>query len=122
MYKQINRKAMVRRRHFRIRKRLSGTPESPRLSVYRSNKHISVQVIDDVSMLTLVSASTQEKVVREAITSGGNVNAATKIGELIAKRALEKGIDRVVFDRGGNLYHGRIEALASAAREAGLTF
>jgi large subunit ribosomal protein L18 len=122
VYKLINRKEITKRRHFRIRKKLAGTPDSPRLAVYRSNKHIVAQVIDDSSHLTLVSASTLEKTFKGEGKSGANVDAATAIGALVAKRALEKGIETVVFDRGGNLYHGRIAALAEAARGAGLQF
>ena len=122
MYKQINRKEITRKRHQRIRKRLSGTADCPRLSVYRSNKHISVQLIDDVEGLTLASASSQEASVRDSLNSGANVEAAKKIGTLIAERAKEKGIETVVFDRGGNLYHGRVAALADSARENGLNF
>ncbi|MFM7389405.1 MAG: 50S ribosomal protein L18 [Vampirovibrionales bacterium] len=120
MYKQINRKEIVRKRHQRIRKRLSGCADMPRLAVYRSNKHISVQLIDDVAMVTLAAASTQEKDLRSA--SGANVEAAKAVGKLIAERALALGVQTVVFDRGGNLYHGRVAAVADAAREAGLFF
>ena len=107
------------KRHKKIRARLSGTAERPRLAVYRSNANISAQVIDDVAGVTLVSASTLEKSF-EGI--GSNKEAAKKIGEIIAKRANEKGITEVVFDRGGYLYHGRVSALADGAREGGLKF
>ena len=120
-------KNIVRARvHKRIRNRMLGTSERPRLNVYRSLNHIYVQVVDDLDGKTLVSASTNEKVegkdkkTRKA--TGGNVAAAKAIGKLIADRAKAKGIDKVVFDRGGYLYHGRIKALADAAREAGLKF
>ena len=109
-------------RHQRIRKNLSGTPEKPRLCVYRSNKNISVQIIDDVNGVTLTSASTLDKELKGQIEYGGNKEAAKKVGEAIAKRALEKGIETVAFDRGGFLYHGRVKELADGAREAGLKF
>jgi large subunit ribosomal protein L18 len=109
-------------RHRRTRQNLHGTPEKPRLCVFRSNKNISVQIIDDVSGHTLVAASSLDKVLKEEIKYGGNKEAAKKVGEAIAKRALEKGIETVVFDRGGSLYHGRVKELADGAREAGLKF
>ncbi|MEW4372734.1 50S ribosomal protein L18 [Paenibacillus kandeliae] len=109
------------KRHLRVRKNITGTSERPRLNVFRSDKHIYAQLIDDVAGVTLVSASTVDKEVGE-IANGGSVEAAAKVGELIAKRAKEKGHEAVVFDRGGYLYHGRIQALADAAREAGLQF
>ena len=107
------------RRHRRVRKKVRGTAERPRLAVHRSNKHISAQVIDDRSGTTLAAASTTEADLR---TSSGTVSGAAKVGELIASRAKDAGITTVVFDRGGNLYHGRIAALAEAAREGGLEF
>ena len=107
------------RRHRRVRKKVRGTAERPRLAVFRSNKHISVQVIDDRAGRTLVAASTTEAAVAG---NGGNVAAAEKVGELVASRAKAAGITAVVFDRGGNLYHGRIAALADAARKGGLEF
>ena len=110
------------KRHLRVRKKIEGTVERPRLNVFRSSKHIYAQVIDDLNGVTLVAASTLDQDLKEQITNGGNVDAARKVGELIAKRAKEKGIDSVVFDRGGYLYHGRLSALADAAREAGLDF
>lgn len=110
------------RRHVRVRKRIHGVSERPRLNVYRSNKHIYAQVIDDVSGNTIVSASTLDKELREDVQNGGSVAAAKLVGDLVAKRALEKGLTAVVFDRGGYLYHGRVQALAEAAREAGLEF
>ncbi|MFB9276832.1 50S ribosomal protein L18 [Cohnella cellulosilytica] len=109
------------KRHLRVRKKISGTNERPRLSVFRSSKHIYAQLIDDVKGVTLASASTVDKELVE-VGNGGNVEAARKVGELIAKRAKDKGYESVVFDRGGYLYHGRIQALADAAREAGLQF
>ncbi|MGG3692418.1 50S ribosomal protein L18 [Heyndrickxia ginsengihumi] len=109
-----------KKRHARVRAKLSGTPTRPRLNVYRSNKNIYAQLIDDVNGVTLASASTIDKELN--LESTGNVEAAQKVGELIAKRATEKGLSEVVFDRGGYLYHGRIKALADAARENGLQF
>ncbi len=107
------------RRHRRVRKKVRGTAERPRLAVFRSNKHITAQVIDDRAGRTLAAASTTEA----AITgSGGNVEAATKVGDLLAERAKAAGVTTVVFDRGGYLYHGRIAALADAARKGGLEF
>lgn len=105
-------------RHRRLRKRIAGTESRPRLAVYRSLKHISAQVIDDATGNTLVAASSQEK----SLKASGNVEGARKVGETVAKRALEKGIKAVVFDRGGFRYHGRVANLADAAREAGLEF
>jgi large subunit ribosomal protein L18 len=119
---KVDRNLARKRRHLRVRKRVKGTAERPRMNVYRSNKHIYAQVIDDVKGHTLVSASTLDKELRGVITNGSNVEAARKVGELVAKRALEKGVTSVVFDRGGYLYHGRVQALADAAREAGLQF
>jgi large subunit ribosomal protein L18 len=110
------------KRHLRVRKKISGTPARPRLSVYRSSKHIYAQLIDDISGRTLVSASTVDKELAGQVKNGGNVEAARMVGQLIAKRAKEKGYEAVVFDRGGYLYHGRIQALADAAREGGLQF
>jgi large subunit ribosomal protein L18 len=106
------------RRHNRIRQTLSGTAERPRLAVFKSNKNITAQLIDDVNHKTLGSASTTSL----KIANGGNIEAATKVGEAIAKVAADNKITTVVFDRGGNLYHGRVKALADAAREAGLKF
>jgi len=108
------------RRHRRVRKHVTGTSERPRLAVFRSNKHISAQVIDDVSGRTLVAASSVEKDLKG--TAGGNRDAAKKVGQLLGERAKAAGVSKVVFDRGGFLYHGRVAALADAAREAGLEF
>ena len=111
--------------HTRIRKKLEGTPERPRLNVYRSVNHIYAQVIDDAKGVTVVSAASVEKgkgIKGDKRPTGGNVSSAKEVGKLIAERAKEKGIKKVVFDRGGYLYHGRIKALADAAREAGLEF
>ena len=110
------------KRHLRLRKNLSGTAEKPRLNVFRSLNHIYAQIIDDKSGITLVAASTMDKDVRGSVEYGGNVEAAKSVGANIAKKALEKGIKQVVFDRGGYIYHGRVSALAAAAREAGLEF
>lgn len=122
MFKRQDRKVGLKRRHMRIRKTVSGTNERPRMAVAKSLANIYVQLIDDVAGTTLASVSTIEPDVKSQIGYGGNVKAAAEIGKLIAKRAIEKGITTVVFDRGGNLYHGRIAALAQAAREAGLKF
>ena len=118
MITQRKRNAIRQRVHTRIRRRLAGTPERPRLNIYRSLNHIYAQVIDDSKGVTLVSAST----VAAKSKTGGNVAAAKEIGKQIAERGKEKGINKVVFDRGGYLYHGRVKALADAAREAGLNF
>jgi large subunit ribosomal protein L18 len=118
MIPQRQRNVIRQRVHTRIRERIHGTAERPRLNVYRSLNHIYTQLIDDNSGATLVSAST----VSAKLKTGGNVSAAKEVGKLIAEKAQEKGIKRVVFDRGGYLYHGRIKALADAAREAGLDF
>ncbi|HET6875131.1 MAG TPA: 50S ribosomal protein L18 [Acidimicrobiales bacterium] len=107
-----------RRRHARVRRTVAGTPDRPRLAVYRSNRHIAAQVIDDSTGRTLASASTLEADLRSGAT--GNKDAAARVGRLVAERAKSAGIDRVVFDRGGNLYHGRVAAVADAARDAGL--
>ena len=107
-------------RHLRIRKNISGTATTPRLVVFRSNANIYAQVIDDVNGTTLVSASSIDKEMK--LENGSNIEAAKKVGALVAKRALEKNVTEVVFDRGGYLYHGRVKALADAAREAGLKF
>ena len=110
------------KRHERVRKNVYGTPERPRHCVYRSNKNISVQIIDDVNGVTLASASSLDKELKSEIAYGGNKEAAKKVGEAIGKRALEKGIETVCFDRGGFLYHGRVKELADGARSAGLKF
>ena len=118
MITQVDRDAIRQRIHQRIRRKLSGTDARPRLNVFRSLNHIYAQVIDDQKGETLVSASSMQL----KLKTGGNVASAKEIGKAIAEKALEKGIKRVVFDRGGFLYHGRIKALADAAREAGLEF
>ena len=109
-------------RHARVRKNVSGTPERPRMCVYRSLKNISVQIIDDVNGVTLVAASSLDKDIKAQAAYGGNKEAAKLVGTEVAKRALAKGIDTVSFDRGGYLYHGRVQELAEGAREAGLKF
>lgn len=111
-----------KKRHLRVRNKLQGTAVRPRLNVFRSSKHIYAQVIDDATGTTLASASTVDPELKGNIANGGNVEAAKSVGALVAKRAQEKGIEEVVFDRGGYLYHGRVQALAEAAREAGLKF
>ena len=119
MVTRDNKNAKRLYRHKRVRSKISGTPERPRLCVYRSNDNIYVQVIDDTVGNTLAAASSTEKAFGK---EGANAEAAAKVGKLIAERAIEKGITEVVFDRGGYLYHGRVKALAEAAREAGLKF
>ncbi len=109
-------------KHRRIRSRLSGTPEKPRLAVFRSNNHMYVQIIDDVAGNTIVSASTLQADVKDGLEKTNNVEAASKLGTVIAKKALDNGIKNVVFDRGGYIYQGKVKALADAAREAGLEF
>ena len=120
MIKKVSRNEMRKARHARIRENLSGTSERPRLCVFRSNKNIEAQIIDDVKGVTLVSVSSLEKELK--LTNGGNIEAAKVVGTEIAKRAKKAKINTVVFDRGGYLYHGRVAALAEAAREGGLEF
>ncbi|OAA30850.1 50S ribosomal protein L18 [Kosmotoga arenicorallina S304] len=122
MIKRRDRKVMRKKRHMRVRAKISGTAERPRLAVYRSEKHIYAQIIDDVVGRTIVSASTIDKELREKLQKTWNKEAAAEVGKLIAKRALDKGISSIVFDRGGFKFHGRVKALADAAREAGLKF
>lgn len=119
MIKRPNTNAQRMKRHKRVRAKISGTPEMPRLNVFRSEANIYAQLIDDVNGVTLVSASSLDKAVEGY---GGNTAAATAVGKLIAERAKAKGIETVVFDRGGYLYHGRVQALADGAREGGLKF
>ncbi|HAG81180.1 MAG TPA: 50S ribosomal protein L18 [Cyanobacteria bacterium UBA12227] len=119
---KLTRKESVQRRHRRIRGKVEGTAERPRLAVFRSNQHIYVQVIDDNLQHTLAAASTLEPTLKSDLKSGSTCEASAAVGKLIAQRSLEKGISKVVFDRGGNIYHGRVKALADAAREAGLDF
>lgn len=120
MITKPDKNAVRKKRHMRVRKNLFGTAERPRLNVFRSNKHVYAQLIDDVNGVTVASASTVDNDFTGEAT--GNVEASKSVGELIAKRALDKGHKNVVFDRGGYLYHGRVKALADAAREAGLEF
>lgn len=122
MIKKEVRKPRIQKRHQTLRVKLSGTSEAPRLAVYRSTKHIYAQIIDDTKHVTLVSASSLDKDLKETLKHGGNIEAAQLIGKTVAEKALKAGIEDVVFDRGGFLYHGRIQALADAAREAGLNF
>ncbi|MBK1988332.1 50S ribosomal protein L18 [Sphaerospermopsis aphanizomenoides BCCUSP55] len=119
---KLTRRESKQRRHRRVRGKVSGSSERPRLAVFRSNEHIYAQIIDDTKHQTLVAASTVEPDLKSNLASGANCEASAQVGKLIAVRSLEKGITKVVFDRGGNLYHGRIKALAEAAREAGLDF
>lgn len=116
------RKQLRQRRHLKIRTKIKGTPERPRLAVFRSEKHMYAQIIDDTTGTTLAQASTVNKEIKEKISKTWNKEAATEVGKLIAERAREKGIKEVVFDRGGFKYHGRVKSLAEAARENGLRF
>ena len=119
----LSRKQQTQKRHRRLRRHLNGSAERPRLAVFRSNNHIYAQVIDDEAQSTLCSASTVDKELRASLKAdGSSCDASIAVGALVAKRAIAKGIQQVVFDRGGNLYHGRVKALADAAREAGLQF
>jgi len=120
--RKLSRDAHRQRVHQRVRTRVTGTPERPRLAVYRSNGHIYAQVIEDLTGRTLASASSIDKEIRKELKGGNNVAAAKVIGKKVAERARAAGIEMVVFDRGGYMYHGRVEALAAAAREAGLKF
>ena len=122
MLKAKSRLVSRKQRHRRVRKKISGAPERPRLNVFRSKQHIYAQLIDDLSGETIVSSSSLDPALREELTRGGTKEAARKVGEMLAKRALDKGIKDVVFDRGGYLYHGRVKELAEGAREAGLNF
>ena len=122
MVNKVSRKEVRAKKHMRIRNRFSGTAERPRLAVFRSNNHMYAQIIDDTVGNTLVSASTLEKEVKGELEKTNNVDAAAYLGTVIAKRAVEKGITEVVFDRGGFIYQGKVAALADAAREAGLKF
>ncbi len=122
MNRQVNRTEVRKRIHGRIREKIRGTAERPRLAIFRSLNHIYAQLIDDDSRRTLAAASTKDKEVNQKLKNGGNVAAAKLVGELVAKRAKEKGIEKVVFDRGGFIYHGRIKTLAEAARSGGLKF
>ncbi|MGA2718531.1 MAG: 50S ribosomal protein L18 [Candidatus Acidiferrales bacterium] len=120
--RKLSREAHRRRIHVRMRKTLAGTPERPRLCVHRSSKHIRAQVIDDQTGRTIVSASSLDAEVKAQIKGGGNIAASKVVGKVVAERAKSKGVEKVVFDRGGYQYHGRVQAVAEAAREAGLNF
>lgn len=122
MLKKVNRNEMRKIRHRRVRQKVNGTPERPRLNIYKSNSHIYAQIINDVNGHTLVSASTLDKELKDKLSSTGNKEAARLVGQLVGKRAIEKGIDQVVFDRAGYIYHGKVKELAEGAREAGLKF
>ena len=122
MIRKPSRAAARIKRHYRIRNKISGTAAQPRLAVFRSNKHIYAQLIDDVNGHTLAAASTMEADIASKLETTSNIAAATAVGEAIAKKALEKGISEAIFDRGGYVYHGKVKALADAAREAGLQF
>ncbi len=122
MFKKESRTAIREKKHMKIRNRFSGTPERPRLAVFRSNSHMYAQIIDDTVGNTLVAASTLDKDVKSELENTDTVEAAAYLGKVIAKKALDKGIKTVVFDRGGYIYQGKIQALAEAAREAGLEF
>ncbi|MGB3695319.1 MAG: 50S ribosomal protein L18 [Spirulinaceae cyanobacterium] len=117
-----SRKQLVKRRHQRIRRQVRGTSTRPRLAVFRSNQHIYAQIIDDQAQHTIAAASTLDPDLKSKIPSGATCEASSEVGKLVAARAKEQGIEKVVFDRGGNLYHGRVKALADAAREGGLDF
>lgn len=120
MFKKVDKNAVRKRKHLRVRKRISGTSEKPRLVVFRSNKHTYAQIIDDVNAVTLVSASSLDKEFDGKV--GSNIEAARLVGKMIGERAIKKGIKTVVFDRNGYIYHGRVKSLADGAREAGLKF
>ncbi len=122
MINKIDKNEIRKRKHLRVRKSVSGTTERPRLCVFRSNSHIYAQIIDDTEGTTLVAASSLDKDVKSSVSNGSNIDAAKEVGKLIAQRAQDKKITEVVFDRGGYIYHGRVAALAEAAREAGLQF
>ena len=120
MLKKADKNANRLQRHKRVRRKITGTTQRPRLCVFRSSNNIYAQIIDDANRVTLTAASSLDAEVKGAVNHGGNKEAAKMVGEMIAKRAIEKGITEVVFDRGGYLYHGRVQVLAEAAREAGL--
>ncbi|MCD8250075.1 MAG: 50S ribosomal protein L18 [Lachnospiraceae bacterium] len=122
MVKKKSRKEVRAKKHYRLHNHISGTAEKPRLAVYRSNQHMYAQIIDDTAGNTLVSASTLQKDIKAELEKTNSVDAAAYVGKVLAERALEKGIKTVVFDRGGFVYHGKVAALADAAREAGLDF
>jgi large subunit ribosomal protein L18 len=120
--RKVSRNERRKKRHLRVRNKVFGTAERPRLNVFRSSKNIYAQLIDDMAGHTLAAASTLDKEIKEKGVNGGTVDAAREVGKLIAKRAADKGFNKVVFDRGGYIYHGRVKALAEGAREGGLDF
>jgi large subunit ribosomal protein L18 len=122
LIKKGNRKNLRQKRRFRVRKKVAGTKERPRLNVFRSLKHIYAQIIDDNLGVTLASASSLSPELKDSLAKGGNQEAASEVGRLVAQKALQKGIKKVVYDRAGYLYHGRVKVLADAAREGGLEF
>jgi large subunit ribosomal protein L18 len=122
VFKKVSKNETRLQRHKRVRKKINGTPERPRLNVFRSNSNIYAQIIDDVNRCTLVSASSLESEVKENVKHSGNKEAARLVGKLVAQKALDKGIKEVIFDRGGYIYHGRVKELAEGAREGGLEF
>ena len=122
MLKKADKNAKRLQRHKRVRRKVFGTPQRPRLCVFRSSNNIYAQIIDDTNRITLVAASSLDEAVKGAVNHTGNKEAAKMVGEMVAKKAVEKGITEVVFDRGGYIYHGRIKELAEGAREAGLKF
>jgi len=122
MISRPRRQETRKRKHDRVRKKITGTSERPRLCVYRSLSNIYAQVVDDVKGITLASASSMDKEIKDKLANGGNKDAAAEVGKLVAARSVEKGVTSVVFDRGGYIYHGRVKSLAEAAREAGLQF
>ncbi|WP_227764141.1 50S ribosomal protein L18 [Zhaonella formicivorans] len=122
MFKRPDKNTLRAKKHLRVRKKISGTPERPRLCVYRSSNNIYAQIIDDTKGHTLVAASSIDPALKGKLESGGNIDAAKEVGKLVAEKAIAKGIKAVVFDRGGYLYHGRVAALAEGAREGGLEF
>jgi large subunit ribosomal protein L18 len=122
MFKKVDRQESRERKHVRLRKKLHGTPERPRLAVYRSLKHFHVQLIDDIGGKTLLGVSTQDKEIKGKVKNMAGSAGAKLVGQLVARRALEQKIENVVFDRGGVIYHGVVKALAESAREAGLKF
>ena len=122
MINKIDKNEIRKRKHLRVRKSVSGTTERPGLCVFKSNSHIYAQIIDDTECKTIAAASSLDKDVKASVSNGSNIDAAKEVGKLIAQRAQDKKITEVVFDRGGYIYHGRVAALAEAAREAGLQF
>lgn len=122
MITKVDKNKARKKRHLRVRNKIQGTPQRPRLNVFRSGKHIYCQLIDDTKGVTIASASTLDKELKDQITNGGTIESAALVGQLIAKRAKEHGVNQVVFDRGGYIFHGRVKALADASREAGLEF